>query len=179
MDRAGGDLDDGYSNRGVWMMRKTLWIMAALFATFVTQIVTAQTTDVTFDVAGGTTQGVFTVTGNTFSLSLDGDKFNGLAFGSLAGLETLLDTGCTSTKWGACGWGIGEGFGNQALLGITGQSGNVYVLTGNGSNFWEAGQNFQPQSVPEPPVYALALLGVFLTRNRIRQGLLQAIRWVQ
>jgi len=172
------------------MMRKSLWIIALLAAAIAVPSAVAQTEDITMTAGVGyknaTGQWTKNAAGNVTSFSFNG-TFSGWSFNTTSfdqyknstSLAQALSSG--NQEWRLQGTAadgylfivVGSGYdvlfaGSCNLASYTSNSCGAHTDQGNA---WNSVQ------VPEPPVYLLALLGVFFTRNRISQGIRQALRW--
>ena len=154
-------------------MRKSLWLLALLFAVGGATIARADSTGVTFNYNGGTLTATETITkGQVTSINIDGYNLNILYGGS----NSLLE-GCASSH---CSWDLFKVGGSVVLEvtynGVTEYAGCMWCTNGNGQI--KNGSTYGPSAtVPEPPVYLLALLGIFLMPNRISQRVRQTLRW--
>lgn len=154
-------------------MRKSVWLLALLISVSVARLAKADTTEnVTFNYNGGSIIGTETlVNGKVTSVKIDGYTLN-----NIGGLSNSLLQGCQSSR---CSWDLYDAFGSVVLQvsnGSTVESASCVLCTRANGQI-KSGGTYGPTSVPEPPVYLLALLGIVLTRNRISQGLRQALRW--
>ena len=187
------------------MMRKSLWMIAVLIAAVAVPSAMADTTNynITFDnthSGGANVAGSYSASGGSlvnFAITIpsDSDHIQLISNGALAagvscsascptaaGMLSELQSGGTtwllnSVEASTCG---ATATSCQMLM--------IYNPAYNGGVAWQlffqdsnkildGGSQWQGVPVPEPPVYMLALLGVFFTRNRISQRLRQAIRW--
>jgi hypothetical protein len=159
---------------GIHTMRKSVWLLALLFTVGAATLANADNTGVNFNYNGGTLSATETITkGQVTSVSIDGFTLN-----VIEGQSNSLLEGCAK---GGCSWSLFEA-GGDIILEVV--SGNTYELAGcshctrDGYGTIKSGATFGPTAaMPEPPVYLLALLGIVFTRNRISQGLRQALRW--
>lgn len=155
-------------------MRKSFWLLALLFVVAGTRLAKADTTEnVTFGYSGGSMVGTETlVNGNVTSVSIDGYTLN-----NITGLSNSLLQGCQKS---GCSWNLFSVLGTVELEvsgGGTWELASCFFCS-NTSGLIKSGGSYGPNSaMPEPPVYLLALLGIVFTRNRISQGLRQALRW--
>jgi hypothetical protein len=156
------------------MMRKSLWLLALLFAVGGATLAKADSTGVSFNYNGGSLSATETVTnGQVTSVSIDGFTLN-----LIGGQNNSLLEGCAK---GGCSWTLFDDYGSIVLEVL---SGNTYELAGCshcagwGYGALKSGNTVSANApVPEPPLYLLALLGIVFTQNRISQGLRQALRW--
>jgi len=158
---------------GEYVMRKSLWLLALLLAVSIAHLAKADTTEnVTFKYNGGSMVGTETlVNGRVTSVKIDGYTLN-----NIGGPSNSLLQGCQTSR---CSWDLYDMFGSVVLQvsnGITVESASCVLCTWANGQI-KSGSTYGPASVPEPPVYLLALLGIVFTRNRISQGLRQALRW--
>jgi hypothetical protein len=159
---------------GNYMMRQSLWLLALLFTVGGATLAKADSTGVNFNYNGGTLSATETVTnGQVTSVSIDGYTLN-----LIGGQNNSLLEGCAK---GGCSWTLFDDYGSIVLEVL---SGNTYELagcshcTGYGYGTIKSGNTvIANATVPEPPVYLLALLGIFLMPNRISQRLRQTLRW--
>jgi hypothetical protein len=180
------------------MMQKYLWIIAVLFAICGAQVAMADPTqyDVTFNKSvGSSVTGVYSANGSSvasFSLTLPDNKAVTLiANSAIASGVTCIYTGgsCAShlnallidlqsNGGGRDRWVETQGFGTDTFQ-IT-VNGNTFSFTfGRVDTSSDQGSSWsnKPAPVPEPQILWLALVGIVFTRNRISQGLRQALRW--
>jgi hypothetical protein len=157
------------------MIGKTLGLLALLVVVAAASVAKADTTEnVTFGYSGGSLTGTETLhNGQVTSVSIDG-----FTLSNLSGPSNLLLQGCNNN----CSWTLANVFGTIELEVSSGNSHEYatcpWCASIFGSGIIKSGSNYGPStSMPEPPVYLLALLGIFFTRNRISQGLRQALRW--
>jgi hypothetical protein len=155
------------------MMRKSLWLLALLLVVSGSRLAKADTTEnVTFGYNGGSLTGTETlVNGQLTSIKIDGYNLN-----LIGGWSNSLLQGCQSS---GCSWNL---FSVLGTVDLEVSNGGIWELAScifcsNSSGLIQGGGTYGPTSMPEPPVYLLALLGIVFTRNRISQGLRQALRW--
>jgi len=172
------------------MMRKSSWIIAILFATYVAPFAMADTTyDITLtSTSGPSANGTWSENsaGALTSLVVDGYIFNPSLTSNTNNLNlanVLMGNAGTDPTWTLWTGSAGNAALTLSVSGApgcpTGKDCQIIFYTGSTSFNGKdgTGPTWESASVPEPPVYLLALLGVFFTRNRITQGLRQAIRW--
>jgi len=153
-------------------MQKSSLLLAVLFAVGAATLAHADSTGVNFNYNGGTLSATETVkNGQVTSISIDGYNLN-----LFSGASNSLLEGCEKS---GCSWDLFDVSGSVILEvsynGLTEYAGCVWCTNGYGQI--KGGSTYGPNSaVPEPPVYLLALLGIFFMPNRISQGLRQTLR---
>jgi hypothetical protein len=159
---------------GIHIMRKSVWLLALLFTVGAATLANADSTGVNFNYNGGTLSATETITkGQVTSVSIDGFTLN-----VIEGQSNSLLEGCAK---GGCSWSLFDDYGSivlEVFNGNTWELAGCSHCAGYGYGTIKSGATFGPTAaMPEPPVYLLALLGIVFTRNRISQGLRQALRW--